>query len=52
MRRHTKVSLDQLKRLLFSAADELRGSMDAAEFKDYIFGILFLKRLSDQFDQK
>lgn len=52
MRRQTKVSLDQLKRLLFSAADELRGSMDAAEFKDYIFGILFLKRLSDQFDQK
>ncbi len=52
MRRQTKVSLDQLKRLLFSAADELRGSMDAAEYKDYIFGILFLKRLSDQFDQK
>ena len=52
MRRQQKVSLDQLKRLLFSAADELRGSMDAAEYKDYIFGILFLKRLSDQFDQK
>ncbi len=46
-----RLSLAKLERHLYAAADRLRQEgLDAATYKDYIFGLLFLKRCSDVFD--
>ena len=43
---------EKLERYLWSAADILRGQIDSSDYKGYIFGFLFLKRLSDRFDEE
>src|SRR3989344_2391337 len=51
MKRHI-ITRDELNNHLWGAADILRGTVDASEFKNHIFGLLFLKRLSDVFDEE
>ena len=46
------LSIQELQSKLWQAADILRGQIDAADYKNYIFSILFLKRLSDRFDEE
>ena len=46
-RNATPVTLSELENYLAGAADLLRGSIDQADFKAYIFPLMFFKRISD-----
>jgi type I restriction enzyme M protein len=41
-----------MKEILWKAADKLRGSMDAADYKHFVLGLVFLKYVSDSFDER
>jgi len=47
-----KLSLEALETWLWESANILRGSIDSSDFKNYIFGLLFLKRFNDVFEER
>lgn len=47
-----QISLDEMKTFLWGAATRLRGQIDAAGYKEYIFPLLFFKRISDVYDEQ
>jgi type I restriction enzyme M protein len=48
----TKLTRQELESHLWKSADILRGSIDSSDYKNYIFGLLFIKRLSDVFEER
>ncbi len=47
-----KMTQQQLEKNLWDAADILRGKIDSGDFKHYIFGLLFFKRLCDVWQEE
>ena len=48
----SKLTLPQLEQFLWKSADILRGKIDSSDYKKYIFGLLFYKRISDVWDEE
>ena len=44
--------MKELKDTLWKAADKLRGSLSASQYKDVILGLVFLKYVSDAYDER
>ncbi|MFJ2031685.1 type I restriction-modification system subunit M [Streptosporangium sp. NPDC087985] len=42
----------EIQDILWKAADKLRGSMDAAQYKEFVLGLVFLKYVSDAFAER
>lgn len=49
---HAQIGVSTLESHLWEAANILRGPVDAADFKSYVFPLLFFKRLSDVHDEE
>ena len=47
-----KLTQQQLEAHLWESANILRGSIDSSDYKSYIFGLLFLKRINDVFEEQ
>jgi type I restriction enzyme M protein len=50
--KNSKLELGTLETWLWNAACVIRGEIDAPKFKDYILPLIFLKRLSDVFEDE
>ncbi len=48
----TKLTLQELETHLWGAANILRGKIDSSDYKHYIFGLLFFKRISDVWEEE
>jgi type I restriction enzyme M protein len=48
----SRISQSQLESYLWGAAEHLRGSIDAGDYKQFIFPLLFFKRLCDVYDEE
>lgn len=48
----SRIAQSQLESYLWGAAEHLRGSIDAGDYKQFIFPLLFLKRLCDVYDEE
>jgi type I restriction-modification system DNA methylase subunit len=46
------IKKSELYRSLWSSCDELRGGMDASQYKDYVLTLLFVKYVSDKYAGK
>ena len=52
MARKKKVAHEEpMEQVLWTAANKLRKNMDAAEYKHVVLGLIFLKYISDSFDE-
>lgn len=45
-------TMEGLRGTLWKAADKLRGSMDPSQYKDFVLGLVFLKYVSDSFEER
>lgn len=48
----SQLTLPQLEQFLWKSADILRGKIDSSDYKKYIFGLLFYKRISDVWEEE
>ncbi|MGW8184934.1 MAG: class I SAM-dependent DNA methyltransferase [Candidatus Moraniibacteriota bacterium] len=51
MAKNNDIKTEQFEKTLFKAADKLRKNMDAAEYKHIVLGLIFLKYISDSFEE-
>ena len=51
MAKEKELKTEPLEKQLWKAADKLRKNIDAAEYKHIVLGLIFLKYISDSFEQ-